>query len=107
MQDGELAVTFKRTPDILKYLGEHKTHQYLVGFAAETQHITESAQQKLQKKNANVIIANNVGDKSIGFSSDDNDYTMHFANQEVIALGKDTKISLAAKILDALETRWQ
>ena len=32
---------------------------------------------------------------------------MHFANQEVIALGKDTKISLAAKILDALETRWQ
>lgn len=106
-QDGELAVTFKRTPDILKYLGEHKTHQYLVGFAAETQHITEYAQQKLQKKNANVIIANNVGDKSIGFSSDDNDYTMHFANQEVIALGKDTKISLAAKIIDALETRWQ
>lgn len=39
-----------------------------MGFAAETQHITEYAQQKLQKKNANVIIANNVGDKSIGFS---------------------------------------
>jgi phosphopantothenoylcysteine decarboxylase/phosphopantothenate--cysteine ligase len=106
-QDGELSVTFKRTPDILKYLGEHKTHQYLVGFAAETQNIDDYAQQKLVKKNADVIIANNVGDKSIGFSSDNNDYTMHFATKDSVQLGKDTKKALADKILNELEARWQ
>ena len=77
-QDGELSVVFKRTPDILKYLGEHKAHQYLVGFAAETQDIERYAQEKLTRKNADVIISNNVGDTSIGFSSDDNELTMHF-----------------------------
>lgn len=59
-QDGNLSVTFKRTKDILKYLGEHKTHQYLVGFAAETQNINAYAQDKLKRKNADVIISNNV-----------------------------------------------
>lgn len=49
-QDGELSVVFKRTPDILKYLGEHKAHQYLVGFAAETQDIERYAQEKLTRK---------------------------------------------------------
>ena len=47
-QDGDL-VTFKRTKDILKYLGEHKRQQYLVGFA-ETQNIEAYAQDKLKRK---------------------------------------------------------
>ena len=81
-QDGDLSVSFKRTKDILKYLGEHKTSQYLIGFAAETEDIENYAQQKLRKKNADVIISNNVGDMSIGFSSDDNELTMHFKNNE-------------------------
>ncbi|MGJ5712152.1 bifunctional phosphopantothenoylcysteine decarboxylase/phosphopantothenate--cysteine ligase CoaBC [Staphylococcus auricularis] len=106
-QDGDLQVTFTRTPDILKYLGEHKTHQYLVGFAAETQNIDDYAKAKLQRKNADVIIANNVGDRSIGFSSDDNDYTLHFKDQSTVALGKHSKAQLAHLILDELETRWQ
>ena len=106
-QDGDLQVTFTRTPDILKYLGEHKTHQYLVGFAAETQNIDNYAKAKLQRKNADVIIANDVGDRTIGFSSDDNDYTMHFKDQSTAALGKHSKAKLAHLILDELETRWQ
>ena len=106
-QEGTLSVTFKRTPDILKYLGEHKTKQFLVGFAAETQNIETYAQKKLQHKNADVIIANNVGDRSIGFSSDDNDYTMYFKNGGPISLGKHKKVILAEHILDSLETRWE
>lgn len=106
-QDGTLSVTFKRTPDILKYLGEHKTKQFLVGFAAETQNIETYAQKKLQHKNADVIIANNVGDRSIGFSSDDNDYTMYFKNGNPMSLGKHKKVILAEHILDSLETRWE
>ena len=75
---------FKRTKDILKYLGEHKTHQYLVGFAAETQNINAYAQDKLKRKNADVIISNNVGDQTIGFQSDDNELTMHFKDGQRI-----------------------
>lgn len=106
-QDGDLAVTFKRTKDILKYLGEHKTHQYLVGFAAETQNIKKYAQDKLKRKNADVIISNNVGDQSIGFKSDDNELTMHFKNNDLINIQKGKKVQLAQQILDELETRWQ
>ncbi|CDR26761.1 bifunctional phosphopantothenoylcysteine decarboxylase/phosphopantothenate--cysteine ligase CoaBC [Staphylococcus schweitzeri] len=106
-QDGDLSVSFKRTKDILKYLGEHKTSQYLVGFAAETEDIENYAEQKLRKKNADVIISNNVGDMSIGFNSDDNELTMHFKNKEKVNIKKGKKVALAAQILDELETRWQ
>ena len=106
-QDGDLSVTFKRTVDILKYLGEHKTSQFLVGFAAETKDIDTYAKQKLQKKNADVIISNNVGDQTIGFSSDDNELTMHFKDGKQVYIKKGRKNALAAQILDELETRWQ
>ncbi|MBO1199288.1 bifunctional phosphopantothenoylcysteine decarboxylase/phosphopantothenate--cysteine ligase CoaBC [Staphylococcus simiae] len=106
-QDGDLSVTFKRTVDILKYLGEHKTSQFLVGFAAETKDVDAYAEQKLHKKNADVIISNNVGDQTIGFNSDDNELTMHFKDGQHIYIKKGRKSALAARILDELETRWQ
>lgn len=106
-REGDLSVTFKRTTDILKYLGDNKKHQYLVGFAAETQNIEGYAQDKLARKNADVIISNNVGDQSIGFSSDDNELTMHFKNKDMVNIKKGKKRELAKQILDELETRWQ
>lgn len=106
-REGDLSVTFKRTTDILKYLGDNKKHQYLVGFAAETQNIEAYAQDKLARKNADVIISNNVGDQSIGFSSDDNELTMHFKNKDMVNIKKGKKRELAKQILDELETRWQ
>ncbi|WP_049390981.1 bifunctional phosphopantothenoylcysteine decarboxylase/phosphopantothenate--cysteine ligase CoaBC [Staphylococcus capitis] len=106
-REGDLSVTFKRTTDILKYLGDNKKHQYLVGFAAETQNIETYAQDKLARKNADVIISNNVGDQSIGFSSDDNELTMHFKNKDMVNIKKGKKVELAKQILDELETRWQ
>ena len=105
-QDGNVTVEFKRTQDILKYLGEHKTHQKLVGFAAETQHVATYAQDKLQRKNADVIIANNVGDRSIGFSSDENEVTMYFKEGQEVAIPKGAKIEVARHILDALAGAW-
>ncbi|WP_367141593.1 bifunctional phosphopantothenoylcysteine decarboxylase/phosphopantothenate--cysteine ligase CoaBC [Staphylococcus capitis subsp. capitis] len=106
-REGDLSVIFKRTTDILKYLGDNKKHQYLVGFAAETQNIEAYAQDKLARKNADVIISNNVGDQSIGFSSDDNELTMHFKNKDMVNIKKGKKVELAKQILDELETRWQ
>lgn len=106
-QDGDLTISFTRTKDILKYLGEHKTHQKLIGFAAETQDIEKYAKAKLEKKNADVIIANNVGDTSIGFSSDDNEVTLYFKNDEAVNIEKGKKQQLAGRILEELERRWK
>ena len=106
-QDGDLSVKFKRTQDILKYLGDNKKHQYLVGFAAETQNIEQYAQDKLERKNADVIISNNVGDQSIGFNSDDNELMMHFKDKQTVKIKKGKKVALARQIIEELETRWQ
>lgn len=106
-QDGDLTISFTRTKDILKYLGERKTHQKLIGFAAETQDIEKYAKAKLEKKNADVIIANNVGDTSIGFSSDDNEVTLYFKNDEAVNIEKGKKQQLAGRILEELERRWK
>ncbi|EGQ3439809.1 bifunctional phosphopantothenoylcysteine decarboxylase/phosphopantothenate--cysteine ligase CoaBC [Staphylococcus pseudintermedius] len=105
-QNGDVTVTFKRTQDILKYLGEHKTTQKLVGFAAETQNIESYAQDKLARKNADVIIANNVGDTSIGFSSDNNEVSLYFKDGTFETLQKGPKKKLAFQILSILESRW-
>lgn len=105
-QNGDVTVTFKRTQDILKYLGEHKTTQKLVGFAAETQNMESYAQDKLARKNADVIIANNVGDTSIGFSSDNNEVSLYFKDGTFETLQKGPKKKLAFQILSTLESRW-
>lgn len=106
-QDGNLVVEFKRTVDILKYLGEHKTTQKLVGFAAETQNVETYAREKLVRKNADVVIANNVGDASIGFQSDENEVSLYFKDGTVKTIDKTSKKQMAFKILLALEGSWQ
>lgn len=102
-KDEDLALTLQRTQDILKYLGEHKTTQYLAGFAAETEQVEMYARGKLAKKNADVIIANNVGDSSIGFKSDQNAVEMFFSNGMSRKIGKMPKLEIAHKILTAIK----
>ncbi|UXR85995.1 bifunctional phosphopantothenoylcysteine decarboxylase/phosphopantothenate--cysteine ligase CoaBC [Staphylococcus felis] len=106
-QDGNLVVEFKRTQDILKYLGQHKKHQKLVGFAAETQNVETYAREKLSRKNTDVIIANNVGDTTIGFQSDENEVSLYFKDGSTISIDKTSKKQLAYEILSALEGSWQ
>ncbi|WP_414051296.1 bifunctional phosphopantothenoylcysteine decarboxylase/phosphopantothenate--cysteine ligase CoaBC [Macrococcus animalis] len=98
-REGDLSIQLKRTQDILMYIGEHKTHQYVVGFAAETEQVEMYARGKLVKKNADVIIANNVGDKSIGFKSDDNAVTMYFKDGSSEEIDKQPKLGVAHEIL--------
>ncbi|WJP98617.1 bifunctional phosphopantothenoylcysteine decarboxylase/phosphopantothenate--cysteine ligase CoaBC [Macrococcus bovicus] len=102
-KDEDLTLTLQRTQDILKYLGEHKTTQYLAGFAAETEQVEMYARGKLAKKNADVIIANNVGDSSIGFKSDQNAVEMFFRNGMSRKIGKMPKRELAHEILTAIK----
>lgn len=104
-QDGDLTLTLKRTQDILKYIGEHKTTQFVVGFAAETEQVETYARGKLVKKNADVIVANNVGDKSIGFKSNDNAVTMYFKDGTHIDIPKQSKLNIAHEILSHVKEK--
>ncbi|TDM32571.1 bifunctional phosphopantothenoylcysteine decarboxylase/phosphopantothenate--cysteine ligase CoaBC [Macrococcoides canis] len=104
-QDGDLKIIFKRTQDILKYIGEHKTTQFVVGFAAETEQVETYARGKLVKKNADVIVANNVGDKSIGFKSNDNAVTMYFKDGTHIDIPKQSKLNIAHEILSHVKEK--
>ena len=70
--DGNLVIEFERTKDILSSLGELKENQYLIGFAAETMDVEEYAKAKLEKKKADMIVANNVKEEGSGFGTNTN-----------------------------------
>ncbi len=90
----------KRTPDILKYLGEHKKEgQFLCGFSMETQNLEENSRQKLLRKNADMIAANCLKTEGAGFQGDTNIITLITRNG-VQQLGLLTKEETADKIID-------
>jgi phosphopantothenoylcysteine decarboxylase/phosphopantothenate--cysteine ligase len=67
-----LSLTLVPTPDILASLAAQKTHQFVVGFAAETEDVVANAQVKLRGKGADLIVANDVSTAKLGFASDHN-----------------------------------
>lgn len=75
-KEGELTLTLTLNPDILKTLGEMKRDRVLVGFAAETNNVVEYAKQKIDKKNLDFIVANDVSKTDAGFGSDNNRVTL-------------------------------
>ncbi|MGY3724806.1 phosphopantothenoylcysteine decarboxylase / phosphopantothenate--cysteine ligase [Granulicatella balaenopterae] len=96
----QLTLSLIKNQDILAYLGEHKTkEQLIVGFAAETNDVMKHATSKLTRKKADIIIANDVSDQSIGFNSNENKVTMLYANGEKIHFQQQSKESLALKIM--------
>lgn len=70
--DENLTLELVKNPDILKTMGEKKTHQFLVGFALETQNEEENAKGKLEKKNLDMIVLNSLRDEGAGFKNDTN-----------------------------------
>lgn len=101
-QSGDWHVEMERTTDILKKLGEEKSHQFLVGFAAETTTPLEYGINKLQKKNLDAIVINNVATHGVGFGSDTNSvtYVNGSLNQEEIPLS--SKKEVAFQILEMI-----
>lgn len=71
-QPGDAVIELERTQDILATLGEKKKHQLLIGFAAETNDVEAYAKGKLERKNANYIVANDVTEEGSGFGTDTN-----------------------------------
>lgn len=76
-----------------------KKAQFLIGFAAETNHVEEYAKQKLLSKNADMIVANNVMQEGAGFGTDTNIVTFYKANNEKKQFPKLTKHEVAYEIL--------
>lgn len=101
-QDGELSVELERTDDILAYLGKNKRKdQFLCGFSMETENMLENSRRKLQKKNLDMIVANNVKVEGAGFGVDTNVVTIITGEGE-ISPGMLSKEETAARILDQI-----
>lgn len=98
-QEGDEQIELERTKDILFELGKRKKHQVLVGFAAETDHVEEYAMKKLEKKNADMIVANNVAEEGSGFGTDTNKITMYKRDGKFISLPLMTKKEAAKNLL--------
>lgn len=101
-QDGQLNIELEKTDDILAYLGAHKKeHQFLCGFSMETENMIENSRVKLQKKNLDMIAANNVKVEGAGFGGNTNVITLITQNLE-LALPLMTKEEAANRILDTI-----
>jgi len=98
-QEGETTIELERTRDILLELGKRKKKQVLVGFAAETDNLEEYARKKLMKKNADMVVANNVKISGAGFGTDTNIVTLFKRSGEEIELPIMSKTEVASKII--------
>lgn len=100
--DENMSIEFKRTKDILKYLGEHKrSGQIICGFSMETENVLENSRKKLADKNCDMICANSLRTEGAGFGTDTNIITIITAEGEQ-SLELMSKENAAHKILDAI-----
>ena len=98
-QDGGQKLELVRTPDILKSLGETKGKRFLIGFAAETERLLESAREKRAEKRVDLMVANDVSRDGAGFASEKNAAVLIDANGET-ELPLMSKRELAERIWD-------
>lgn len=100
-QDGIHSLELEENPDILKSLNK-KENQIFIGFAAETNNLIKNAEKKLNEKNLDYIVLNDVSKKDIGFNSEYNKVSIISKNQ-ILELDKDKKLNIADKILDLIK----
>ena len=101
-KDDQTSIKLKRTDDILKYLGQHKKQgQFLCGFSMETRDMLRNSRAKLEKKNLDMVAANNLKVEGAGFQGDTNVLTLITQDEEV-SLPLMSKEDAALKILDKI-----
>jgi phosphopantothenoylcysteine decarboxylase/phosphopantothenate--cysteine ligase len=98
----KLNLELEKTSDILAELGKKKRDKILVGFAAEAENLTKNALKKLKEKQLNLIIANNILEKNIGFASDNNSAKIISQKGMIKELPIMKKSEMAVKILDEI-----
>lgn len=99
--DNSLELRLIQNPDILKTVASSNPRPFTVGFAAETDSVLENARKKLEAKNLDMIVANDVSDRSIGFNSDDNE-TVVISRQGEHALSKMSKSTVSRKLIELI-----
>ena len=101
-KDDQASIELERTDDILKYLGQHKKQgQFLCGFSMETRDMLRNSRAKLEKKNLDMVAANNLKVEGAGFQGDTNVLTLITQDEEV-SLPLMSKEDAALKILDKI-----
>lgn len=100
-QADSISIQLTRNPDILAYLGEHKTHQKICGFAAESENAIENATIKFKKKNCDMMVINNILEEGAGFKQDTNIVSI-MSKEGIIKYEKMSKDALATIILETL-----
>ena len=95
-----MSLELEPTPDILAELGQKKGDRLLIGFAAETEKLIESARQKLQSKNCDMVVANLVNQDGTGFESDQNEVVLVLRTGETVPLERAPKREIAERIFD-------
>jgi phosphopantothenoylcysteine decarboxylase/phosphopantothenate--cysteine ligase len=98
--DSEYTLALERTKDILEELGKKKENRILVGFAAETEDLVAHAKKKLQEKNLDLIVVNDVTQPGAGFGSDTNQVKILYPSGQVKDLPLATKEEISRVILD-------
>ena len=101
--ENTMHIEFVKNPDILAYLGSHKKdRQIICGFAMETQDLDKNAKEKLEKKNCDMLIANNLFTPGAGFNTDTNIVTL-LKKDSIQHLEKLSKEALGVKILETMK----
>ena len=104
-KDGEMTIELERTEDILAYLGAHRRNgQFLCGFSMETEHMLANSRLKLEKKNIDMIVANNLKQAGAGFGTDTNVVTFLTAD-ETVQLPIMSKEDVADRLLSFIMER--
>jgi phosphopantothenoylcysteine decarboxylase / phosphopantothenate---cysteine ligase len=93
-------IALEPTPDILASVARNKGDRFIVGFAAETDHVAENARKKLAAKNADLIVANDVTAEGAGFDHNTNIVTLFARDGHDLALPRMSKSEVAQRILD-------
>ncbi|ARJ39990.1 phosphopantothenoylcysteine decarboxylase [Sporosarcina ureae] len=101
-KDGDDVLELERTTDILKTLGKRKENQLLIGFAAETTDAIAYGQKKLESKNLDYIIVNDVTDPGGGFGSETNVVTLLSREGETIPFSAMPKVQLAKRLFETI-----
>ena len=101
----ELTLTFRKNPDILSEIAAASPRPFVVAFAAETENVEANAREKLLRKNADLVVANNVADASIGFDSEQNEVLVIARDGSTTTLDKAPKIVIANRIIDIVVQR--
>lgn len=95
-----MSLELEPTPDILAEVGRKKGDRLLIGFAAETERLVESARQKLESKNCDMVVANLVNQEATGFEADENEVVLVLSTGETIPLPRAPKREIADRIFD-------